>query len=70
MKTYNVLYFFIRIPAENFSESFLASDMTLENDVLMDFLMYFCQKSGCGASLLTPPTLPLGFTAIPAYQRA
>jgi hypothetical protein len=43
--------------------------MTSKNDILTYFLMYFCQKSGRGTTLLTPP-FPLGVTAITDHLRA
>jgi hypothetical protein len=43
--------------------------MMSKNYVLTSILMYFHQKSKCGATLLTPPPLPLGFTAITEQLR-
>jgi hypothetical protein len=52
------------IPSEMSSESYRTSDMMSKNDVLMYILMYFCQRSGGGSTLL------LSFTAITDHPSA
>ncbi len=43
------------IPTEMSCKSFWTSDMTSQNDVFTSILMFFCQKSGRGDILPTPP---------------
>jgi hypothetical protein len=48
---------------------FWTSDIMSKNNILTYFLMYFRQKSSCGATLSTTP-LPVGFTAITDHPKA
>ncbi len=47
----------------------MSSDMTSKNDVLMVILTFFCQKSGRGATLPTPPSFSQHSNQFPVVGR-